>query len=138
MAKRRFVVGVMGSGADEHTELSEPLGRMLAEEGVDLLTGGGDGVMRAVARAFVSTPGRTGISIGVLPGTSTTAVGWREQSVRFDAEPAADVRPPHGYPNEYVELPIKTHLPSSGGLGCTVGSRNHINVLTPDVVVALP
>ena len=43
-----------------------------------------------------------------------------------------------GYPNEWVELAIYTHLPDSGVEGTLGSSRNHINVLSADVVVALP
>lgn len=59
------------------------------------------------------------------------AVEWREQTaVEFDL--------PHGYPNEWVELAIYTHLPDSGEEGTLRSSRNHINVLTADAIVALP
>jgi hypothetical protein len=36
-------VGVLGSGTDEHDELASPVGELLAELGVNLLTGGEDG-----------------------------------------------------------------------------------------------
>lgn len=118
---RRPIVGVMGSGRDGHLRLSDPLGRMLAELGVHLLTGGGGGVMDAVSRAFHQTPGRMGRVIGVLP-SSAEAPG----------------RPPAGYPNRWVEIPIVTHLPWSGRRGIEEGSRNHINVLSSDALVVLP
>jgi predicted Rossmann-fold nucleotide-binding protein len=54
-------VGVMGSGTDEHGEHSQAVGVLLAELGVNLLTGGGDGVMRAISRAFTQYPGDRGI-----------------------------------------------------------------------------
>ena len=41
-------------------EMTEPLGRWLAESGYDLLTGGGAGVMAAVSRAFTAVPNRCG------------------------------------------------------------------------------
>ena len=47
-------------------------------------------------------------------------------------------RPKPGYPNPWVELAIRTHLPLSGEQGTDRESRNHINVLTSDVVIALP
>lgn len=109
------VVGVMGSGSATHEERSVPLGRRLAELGVHLLTGGGAGVMAAVSKAFHETPGRRGLVIGVIPGT-----------------------PPPGYPNPWVELAIRTHLPLSGERGQEPMSRNHLNVLSSDVIVALP
>ena len=45
----------------------------------------------------------------------------------------ADAAP--GYPNPWVEIAIRTHL---GQDGAEPDSRNHVNVLTSDVVVALP
>lgn len=115
-------VGVMGSGVDEHEGLAEPLGRLLASLSVNLLTGGGEGVMRAVARSYCRARREAGISIGVVPCES---VGERS-------------RPPAGYPNEFVELPILTHLPHTGARGADDLSRNHINILTPAVIIALP
>jgi hypothetical protein len=43
-----------------------------------------------------------------------------------------------GYPNPWVEVVVRTHLPHSGHRGREVTSRNHINVLSSDVIVALP
>jgi uncharacterized protein (TIGR00725 family) len=105
----------MGSGSDGHDHLAAPLGRWLAQEGVDLLTGGGGGVMAAVCRAFRSVPDRRGLTIGVLPAG-----------------------PPRGYPNPDVEVVIRTHLAARGEEGTSESSRNHVNVLTSDVIVALP
>jgi uncharacterized protein (TIGR00725 family) len=115
------VVGVIGSGSEEHLSEAEPVGRLLARLGVHLLTGGGQGVMTAVSRAFAETPGRAGLVIGVLP--------CRE------GEPS---RPKEGYPNPWVEVVIPTHLPLSGVRGTDPMSRNHINVLASNAVVALP
>jgi hypothetical protein len=39
---------------------------------------------------------------------------------------------------QFVELAVQTHLPASGGAGLSALSRNHINALTADVIVALP
>ena len=47
-------------------------------------------------------------------------------------------RPKPGYPNPWVEIPIATHLPLSGTQGQDDLSRNHINVLSADAVVAFP
>lgn len=111
------IVGVMGSGSAAHEERAAEVGRWLAAEGVHLLTGGGGGVMRSVSRAFFEDPDRRGSVIGVLPGRP---------------------EPPPGYPNPWVEIPIRTHLPSSGDQGTEAMSRNHINVLSSDVIIALP
>ena len=119
----RFTIGVMGSGSQDHLELAEPLGKMLAQLDVNLLTGGGSGVMRAVSRAFTGHEGRRGICIGgVIPCASETD----------------RVTPKAGYPNEFVELAIRTHLPKSGREGTDDLSRNHINILTCAAIVALP
>ena len=112
---RRSLIGVLGSGTDEHADLAEPLGRWLAEQGYDLLTGGGQGVMAAACRGFAAVPGRRGVSVGVLPAG-----------------------PPPGYPNPWVDVVIRTHLPKRGEEGADVLSRNHINVLSSEVAVALP
>jgi uncharacterized protein (TIGR00725 family) len=111
----RPLIGVMGSGNDASVALAEPLGRWIAEQGFDLLTGGGGGTMAAVCRGFASVPNRRGLSIGVLP-----------------------IRPPAGYPNEWVDIVIQTHLSARGPEGAGMNSRNHINVLSSSVIVVLP
>src|SRR6266480_7008183 len=115
-------VGVMGSGTDEHDALGREIGKLLAQLGVNLLTGGGRGVMTSVSRAFVQAPRKRGICIGIIPCFS-------------ESERA---RPKDGYPNEYVELAIYTHLPHSGPRGKEDLSRNHINVLSSAGIIALP
>lgn len=110
----------MGSGTRAYPERSRPLGRWLAGLGVHLLTGGGGGVMDCVSEAFRSVPDRDGFVIGVLPAGG----------------PDASPRP--GYPNRWIEIAIRTHLPLTGERGTEPLSRNHINVLSSDVVVALP
>jgi uncharacterized protein (TIGR00725 family) len=112
----------MGSGTISHAARAEPLGAWLAGEGVHLLTGGGSGVMTAVSRAFTRVAGRRGLCIGVLPAAA--------------ADPAAGG--PAGYPNPWVELVIRTHLPYSGAYGTGPLSRNHINILSADAIIALP
>lgn len=119
---RLSIVGVMGSGTDPHRDRTSPLGLWLAYQGVHLLTGGGPGVMEAVSKAFCSVRKRAGKCIGVLPGQFKNGM----------------YQPISGYPNPWVELPVRTHLPLSGLHGTQLESRNHINILTPDVIVALP
>ena len=116
------IVGVLGSGSDPQPERAEPLGRMLAEEGVHLLTGGGGGAMECVSRAFATAPGaRLGRVIGILPGSVEDGC--------YEARP--------GYPNRWVEIPVRTHLPLSGITGSSTLSRNHINILTSDALIVL-
>ena len=121
LVERLPVVGVMGSGADDHLERCEALGLWLAGLDVHLLTGGGAGVMAAVSRAFAEVDDRAGKVLGVLP--------CREDDPSLS---------PDGYPNPWVEIVIRTHLPHSGARGTGPASRNHLNVLTADVLVALP
>lgn len=116
------IVGVMGSGTFAHRERAEILGQWLATQSVHLLTGGGGGVMETVSEAFHSVTERSGRVIGILPG----------------AVECGRYRPTPGYPNPWIEIPIHTHLPLSGLRGTDPASRNHINVLTADVIVALP
>lgn len=122
-APRIPVVGVMGSGSEPDNDKAAPLGWWLARSGVHLLTGGGGGVMTTVAKAFVTVPDRRGLSIGVLP-----ALGPSEEEAS---------KPAPGYPNPWIELPIRTHLHQRGNEGSSPLSRNHVNVLSADVVVAL-
>lgn len=118
------IIGVMGSGKAGWDELTAPLGRWIAQNGHDLLTGGGAGVMFSVARAFSQTPGRSGKSIGVVPTRADDRFGYV---------------PLEGYPNPFVELPIMTPLPKreEGAAPGTI-NRNYVNILTSDVVIALP
>jgi uncharacterized protein (TIGR00725 family) len=115
-------VGVFGSGTEPHEELAREVGRALAEMGVNLLTGGGRGVMTSVSEAFTTYQRTRGICIGIIPCES-------EEDRRT---------PKSGYPNRFVELAIYTHLPRSGEQGTDDLSRNHINVLSCAAAIALP
>ena len=122
----RPVVGVMGASGEPHAERSRRVGTWIARAGYHLLTGGGPGVMAAVTEAFVSVPGRRGLAIGILPAGGRRGI-----------EGSAG-RPPPGYPNPWVELAIATHLDSLGERGGDEWSRNHVNVLSSDVLIFLP
>ena len=115
-------VGVFGSGDTPHTDLANEVGTMLAELGVNLLTGGGGGVMTSVSAAFTQAARRRGVCIGVIPCATLEDRG----------------SPKPGYPNRFVELAIYTHLPLSGEEGTDDLSRNHVNVLSSTAIVALP
>ena len=116
------VVGVMGSGREPHAERARRLGEWIARAGYHLLTGGGRGVMAAVTEAFVGVAERRGVAIGILPA----AAGGRAGEA------------PSGYPNPWVEIAVRTHLGQVGAHGADPGSRNHLNVLSSDVVIVLP
>lgn len=121
-ALAKATIGVMGSGSDEHADLAGPLGALLARLEVNVLTGAGRGVMESVSRAYLRSRLGRGICIGIVP--------CADENDRAHAKP--------GYPNEFVELPIFTHLPYSGVEGQHDLSRNHINILSSTAVVALP
>lgn len=71
-------VSVIGSGR-EHEENAEAVGRLLAERGATLVTGGLGEVMAAASRGAKSAGGTT---IGILPGeTSAAANPWLDHVV---------------------------------------------------------
>jgi predicted Rossmann-fold nucleotide-binding protein len=118
----------MGSGSSAHEDLAVPLGEILARSGAHLLTGGGNGVMAEVSRAFCGVRDRRGLCIGILPSACEP-----------DLDPSTGKRLfQPGTANPWVEIPVFTHLPLSGNRGTDFMSRNHINVLTSDVLIALP
>ena len=121
------IVAVIADHKHVHRD-AEEFGTWLAGFDVHLLTGGGGG-MEAVCKGFtqVLRPKRRGWSIGVLPADLTG------RSLK------------QGYPNSFVEIAIKTHLhgqknaDGSGGNESTgIYSRNRINALTADLMVAFP
>lgn len=121
--RRLPIVGVMGAHAEAWAALAAPLGAHLAERGVHLLTGGGPGAMAAVAQAFTAVSPRRGLSIGILPAA---------------AHPRRGFAPLPGYPNRWIEIPIVTPLGIFAGTDDAPITRNYVNVLTADAVVALP
>jgi uncharacterized protein (TIGR00725 family) len=121
MVRHLPIVGVMGSSTNEHEALAQQVGQLVARLGVHLLNGGGQGVMAAVSRTFAESQDRRGLVIGILP--------CRED------DPG---RPKEGYPNPWIEIPVYTHLPRSGTRCTDPLSRNHINVLSSDAIIALP
>lgn len=124
---RRIRVAVIGSGSDPHLPLCDALGRRLAENGYDLVNGGGGGVMEATARSFCQIKNR-GLVIGILPAAGPC--DHPEERGQYSPRP--------GYPNAYTDIPIRTHLNGLGASGKEITSRNHIVVLTGDIVIALP
>jgi len=121
---KKPIIGIMGSGRDSWEELATPIARWIAESGFHLLTGGGQGVMAAASEAFCGVEGRTGQCIGVLP--VTRRVGERE------------FVPKEGYPNRWVEIAINSAMGSYQTNDADGVNRNFINILTSDVLVALP
>jgi uncharacterized protein (TIGR00725 family) len=124
MHPRRKVVLVAGDGGNPHREKSRVVGEWLAQAGHHLLTGGGEGVMSAVTESFVESAGRQGSAIGIVPGAAVTRAGRLEYHTKGSA-----------YPNPFIDIAVFTHLLGQDPEG--EHSRNHINVLSADLVVAL-
>ncbi len=116
------IVGVIGSGSDDFEDRAAAVGAWLAGQGVHLLTGAGAGVMRAVSKAFFEVPSRKGLVLGIVPSS---------------AEHSPAIAKP-GYPNDWVEVPIRTHLHLSGRRGEEPLSRNHLVALTSALIIAMP
>jgi uncharacterized protein (TIGR00725 family) len=71
-------ISVVGSGS-EHEQRAEAVGRLLAERGATVVTGGRDEVMAAAARG---AKGAGGTTIGILPGeTRADANRWLDYVV---------------------------------------------------------
>src|SRR5213592_3932338 len=78
IAEMAIRVAVVGSGG-EHEENAEQVGRLLAERGATVVTGGLGEVMAAAARGAKSAGGTT---IGILPGEARTAANrWIDHVV---------------------------------------------------------
>jgi hypothetical protein len=86
LRRQRIIIGILGSGmATAHEQLAYTLGRLIAEVGYTLLTGGGAGVMEAASRGAAEAGG---LVIGILPHDRLTG----------------------NYPNPYVHIPIFTGM----------------------------
>jgi uncharacterized protein (TIGR00725 family) len=119
----KIIIGVMGAGAEEWNEFAEPLGRLIAAKGFDLLTGGGTGVMTSVSRAYKQSGFASGRTIGIIP-TIKNADG--------------SYTPKDNYPNEYIDIPILTPLGVFDGTDPNQVSRNWVNIMTSHAIIALP
>jgi predicted Rossmann-fold nucleotide-binding protein len=65
-------VSVIGSGA-EHERRAEEVGRLLAERGCTVVTGGGDEVMAAASRGAKNAAARRSRSCPARAGTTRTS-----------------------------------------------------------------
>jgi len=122
MIDRKPIIGVMGSHEQDWSNLSAPIGQMIAEFDYHLLTGAGAGVMTAVAEAFVGVQGRAGVSIGIVP------------TVDYDGSYVAR----DDYPNPYIEIPIVTPLDKKVQGDANPFSRNNVNIMSSSAVIILP
>lgn len=140
-----MIVGVMASSkeaiAKKHSSLAKTVGAVVATHGFDLLTGGGRGLMQAVGEEFLKIKPRTGKLISVLraDGRSHLSGRWDDKGNLEAPEPRTTKRIwKANQDNDLAEVRIRTHLPYSGALGDHDLSRNHINILTSDLIVVLP
>ncbi len=122
MIERKKIIGVMGSHENEWTEYAVPLGEMIAQRGYHLLTGCGAGVMSEVSRGFSMVKGRKGVAIGLRP----------IEQYSKDAITA------HEFPNAYIDVPITTILSHEAQNDMMPYSRNMVNIMSSDALVALP
>jgi uncharacterized protein (TIGR00725 family) len=130
MLRKLPIVAVIGQGTPlkpERRELARSVGRLVALLGAHLLTGGGFGVMAAVAEGFVGVPGRIGFSIGIVP---------RDPNGPLDEPNHAEDGTP--YPNPFVEIAIHSALPPRVEDWHRLPARNHVNILSADGIIALP
>jgi len=90
-------IGIIGDSAEvkTHNKIAEEMGRLIAENGYSLVTGGRQGVMAAASKGARSVTPRseTARVIGILPGTNKkdgnsfidyvipTGIGWARNQV---------------------------------------------------------
>jgi predicted Rossmann-fold nucleotide-binding protein len=132
-----MIVGVMASGdeslAKKHKAAKE-VGSTIAELRFHLLTGGGDGLMKAVGEAFLAK--KKELAKANRPAGSLISILRAEKLPELDDQRKRNWQP-HA-DNGIGEIVIRTHLPYSGPKGRDPLSRNHINALTSDLIVILP
>lgn len=124
MQRKAPVIGVMGSRKQGWDAYAAPLGQLIAQRGYHLLTGGGAGVMTAVAKAFVEAPDRKGVCLGVCPILGSSYKGQPLSTEEF--------------PNPYIEVPLVVPLDARSQNDAVPYSRNLANVMTAQALVFLP
>ncbi len=118
-------VAVIGSGA-EHEARAEEVGRLLAERGCTVVTGGGGSVMAAAARGAKSAGG---VTIGVLPGESR-----REANEWIDHAIVTGV----GHARNLAVVASGDAVIAVGGRWGTLAEIGFANVLGRPVVIIEP
>lgn len=122
MLGKQVAIGVVGSHSEEWEEYSAPLGKMLAEEGFNLITGAGGGVMCSVSKAFAQVSERTGKVIGIVP------------TIDYSGEQLSR----ETYSNLFIDIPILVPLDKKAQNDTMPYSRNHVNIMSADAIVVLP
>jgi len=130
MLRKLPIVAIFGHGSGvsaERGRLASAAGALVARLGAHLLTGAGYGVMAAAAEGFVAVTERQGLSIGIVPC---------QPDGPFDVAN----RDPDGraYPNPFIKITVMTPLPPRSEAWRTTPTRNHVNVLTANAILALP
>lgn len=128
MRRRLPVIAVLGQGSPlsaDRAELARAAGALVARLRAHLLTGGGYGVMEAASEGFVAVPGRPGFCLGMIPCEDAFDRPRRDGLGR-------------AYPNAFVEIAVFTPLPARAEDWQREPTRNHINVLSADALLALP
>ncbi|MCK6417438.1 MAG: DNA-binding protein [Alphaproteobacteria bacterium] len=124
MLRKAPVIGVMGSRKEAWTDYASALGQLIAQRGYHLLTGAGPAAMTAVAKAFVETPDRNGVCLGVYPILGSSYKGQALSAEEF--------------PNPYIEVPLVVPLDARSQNDAVPYSRNLLNVMTAHALVFLP
>jgi predicted Rossmann-fold nucleotide-binding protein len=129
---------------EEYDGLAKTVAAEVAKQGFHLLTGGGAGLMKIVGEEFLKKTPRTGKLISILraEGREHLTSTWNKKGELRNPtkeRAAGEKRSWEAHAdNGKAEILIRTHLPYSGDLGVHDLSRNHINVLTSDLVIILP
>ena len=122
MLGKQVTVTVIGSHSDDWQEYTLPLGHMLAEEGFNLITGAGGGVMCSVSKAFAEHTERRGKVIGIIP-----TIDYQGEKLSKET-----------YSNEFIDIPILVPLDIRAQNDKMPYSRSHVNIMSADAVVVLP
>ena len=132
LSTRLPMIAIVGSARrceGDSLDRAQAAGRFAAFAGCDLLTGGRGGAMEAAAEAFCTSPHRVGRTIGILPGEI--------EGLQLEKSLSKSVIYRHvgSAPNPWIEVAVATHSRGDDPRG--YGSRNFINILSADLVVAL-
>ncbi len=123
MIDRLPIISVVGSHDRSMEDYAVPLGKMIAEYDYHLLVGSGSGVMSSVSKGFTSVEERAGVCVGVFP------VGADYDGSLLSHET---------YSNRYIEVPLLTPLDAKAERDINPFSRNQVNVMSANAIIALP
>jgi predicted Rossmann-fold nucleotide-binding protein len=131
--KKNGIVGIVGDGANEcASEGTYELGAALRRLNVSIMTSGGRGVAKAVARGWHEENERI---INSSNSSSSSSSRFKPESIAVMWGGIEHYKI-MGFPNEYTTLPVYLTLPSAKIGQHAVTSRNHFNEC--DAVIAFP